>query len=111
MCVCVSSGMNPLVEVDVQHALFLLAAHHEWLVQPLETLSVQRLTPLREDPPDQLIQGLDQLAVRQTHLLSTADVGHEVGTLYHLRQGRGSNHTHGNSTRVLKKEQRDIQTS
>lgn len=60
---------NPLVKVDVQLGRTVLAAHHEWLLQSLDVLSIQALVPLAEVLPHKLIQDLDHLGVFTKHML------------------------------------------
>lgn len=67
-----------LVKVDVQQACLPFTADHEWLVETAETLSVQTLTPVCEDPPHPLIQSLTQLSIIHMHFLCTADVWQEM---------------------------------
>lgn len=59
-----------LVKVDVQLASLVLAAHHEWLLQSLDILSIQVLAPLTVVLPHHVIQNLDHLAIGQDHLLA-----------------------------------------
>lgn len=61
---------NPPVKVDVQLGSLVLAAHHEWLLQPLQVLSIQALAPLAEVLPHHLIQNLDYLSIGVKHLLA-----------------------------------------
>ncbi len=76
MHVCLCNQV--LVKVDVQRACLPFTADHEWLVETAETLSVQTLTPVCEDPPHLLIQSLTQLSIIHMHFLSTADVWQEM---------------------------------
>lgn len=76
MHVCLCNQV--LVKVDVQRAGLPFTADHEWLVETAETLSVQTLTPVCEDPPHLLIQSLTQLSIIHMHFLSTADVWQEM---------------------------------
>lgn len=75
---------DPLVKVDVQLCRLVLAAHHEWLLQFVEVLSVQLLTPLTEVLPHHLIQNLDCLSVCGKCLLANVRIRHEVGLLKRL---------------------------
>lgn len=67
LCLC-----NPLVKVDVQLGRIVLAAHHKRLLQSLEVLHVQVLTPLAEVLPLHLIQKLCRLAIGENYLLAGA---------------------------------------
>ena len=78
---------HPLVEVDVQHGVLLPAAQHQRLLQPLDAQAVHPPAPVAEGLPQQLVQGLHQLPVGQTHLLAAARLRHEVGTLHQLGEG------------------------
>lgn len=87
MCLC-----HPLVKVDVKLAGLVLAAHHEWLLQSLDVLSVQVLAPLAEVLPHHLIHNVSRLFIGESHLLGAGWVMHEVGFLKHLEgEGKGTN--------------------
>lgn len=63
---------SPPVKVDVQFGRFVLGAQQKWLLQSLDVLYVQVLTPLAEILPLQPIQELHCLAVGEKYLLVNA---------------------------------------
>lgn len=75
---------NALVKVDVQLGRLVFAAHHEWLLQSLEELSIQVLAPFTKVLPHQLIQNLDHLAIGVNYLFVAVRLRHEVGLLKQL---------------------------
>lgn len=90
VCLC----NHVLVNVDfVQQACLPFTTDHEQLVETAETLSVQTLTPVCEDPPHLLIQSLTQLSIIHMHLLSTADVWQEMSTPENLDDNVQKIHT------------------
>lgn len=82
---------NPLVKVDVQLARIVLTAHHEWLLQSLDVLSIQALVPLTEVLSHKLIHDLDHLGVVIKHMFAGVWFGQEMDFLKHLVGNKGVN--------------------
>lgn len=77
---------DSLVEVEVQHGGVVLAAHHQGLLQPLQVLHLQVLTPLSKGLPLHFLQKLICLAVAVNDLLARAYRRQQASFVKHLRK-------------------------
>lgn len=78
-------GGHILVEVDVHHACFFLAADHKRLVKSFELVTIQTLAPLTIQPPDPFIHCVHQLPISLVHFLPRIILWHETDTLQDLK--------------------------
>lgn len=77
--------MHILIEVDVQHACFVLAADHKRLVKSFKVVVIETLAPLTKQPPDPFIHCVRFLPISLMHLLPSIMLWHETGTLQDLK--------------------------
>lgn len=74
-----------LIEVDIQHACFILAANHKRLVKSLEVVVIQTLAPFTKQLPDAFIHHVRPLPKSLMHFLPSTILWHETGTLQDLK--------------------------
>lgn len=85
MDICAHTRGHILIEVDVQHACFILAADHKRLVKSLEDVVIQNLAPLTKQPPDPFIHCVRLLPISLMRFLPSIILWHETGTLQDLK--------------------------